>query len=454
MFQRFFDEGLAQASFLIGCDRSRQAVVIDPRRDTAIYSAAAAQHGASIVAAIETHVHADFVSGARELAQTGARVITGPDSGVAFPHEEVRDGEQLQLGDLRLTFVHTPGHTLEHITVMAELPGAVPRLFTGDLLFVGGVGRPDLAGEALTRRLANDLFESLQRVLRNEEHVEVHPGHGAGSLCGAGIGKDPWTTIGRERQQNPLLEHEDKGAFVAAVLADIPPTPPYFARSKRINADGPPLLATVRAAGNLPSMAPAAVAALLADGAVLIDLRNAEEFGAGHPAGAINIGFGPKIGYWGGWVVPADVPIVLLADDAAQPPEARTQLLRVGLDNVEGVLAGGFEAWSRAGLPIESVAQVSAAELREAVAAGRTLQLIDVRSRDEYAAGHLDGAINLPVGEIATRAWELQRDATTAVMCEGGYRSTLAASLLQREGFSRLANVTGGMAAFREAVVR
>jgi hydroxyacylglutathione hydrolase len=454
MFQRFFDEGLAQASFLIGCDRTGQAVVIDPRRDAAIYSAAAAQHGATVVAAIETHVHADFVSGARELAETGARVITGPDSRVAFPHEEARDGQRLRFGDLTLTFMHTPGHTLEHICLLAELPGGAPRLFTGDLLFVGGVGRPDLAGEALTRRLAEDMFDSLQRIMRGDERIEIHPGHGAGSLCGAGIGKEPSTTIARERLQNPMLQHHSKTFFVAAVLADLPPTPPYFARMKKLNAAGPALLSSVRGAGNLPAIAPAAVAALMADGAVLIDLRGAEAFGAAHPAGAVNIKFGSKVGYWAGWVVPPDVPIVLLADEAPQTAEAAVQLLRVGLDNVEGVLAGGFEGWSRAGLPTAAIDQLSAAELRDAVDRDEEMQLIDVRSPPEFASGHVNGAVNLPVGDLVRRAGELQRDAPTAVMCEGGYRSSLAASLLQQEGFSRLANVTGGMGAFREAVKR
>ena len=454
MFQRFFDEGLAQASFLIGCDRTRQAVVIDPRRDAAIYTAAAAQHGASIRGAIETHVHADFVSGARELAETGARVFAGPGSGLAYRHHEVRDNEQLAVGDVTLTFLHLPGHTPEHIAILAEAAGQPTRLFTGDLLFVGAVGRPDLLGHEQTAQLARDLFASLQRVMQLDDDVEVHPGHGAGSLCGAGIGKDPSSTVGRERRQNALLHHTDRDTFVEAVLGDIPPTPPYFARMKRINADGPPLLATIRGAGRLPSMAPAAVAALIADGAMLIDLRAAAEFGAGHPEGALNIGFGPKIGYWAGWVVPPDVPIVLMGADGAQTTEAAVQLLRIGLDNVEGTLAGGLDAWARAGLPVSAIEQVSAAELRDAVERRQPLQLIDVRSPKEYAAGHVDGAINVPVGEITGRAGELQQDALTVVMCEGGYRSGLAASLLQREGFSQLANVTGGMAAFREAVVR
>jgi len=237
-------------------------------------------------------------------------------------------------------------------------------------------------------------------------------------------------------------------------LGDLPPTPPYFARMKRINADGPALLSSLRNPAKLPAIAPAAVAALLADGAVLIDFRTSEDFGAGHPSGALNIGFGSKIGYWAGWVVPPDVPIVLLSEDPSQLAEAATQLFRVGLDRVEGALAGGFEAWSRAGLPIESIEQIAAAELRDAVKAGEPMQLLDVRSPKEYADGHVDGAINIPVGELASRAGELRRDAPTAVMCEGGYRSALAASLLQQEGFARLANVTGGMAAFREVVTR
>ena len=274
MFQRFFDEGLAQASFLVGCDRTKQAVVIDPRRDASVHAAAARQLGATIVAAIETHVHADFVSGARELAETGARVYAGPGADLEYDHHAVRDGETLAVGDLTLTFLHTPGHTPEHICILAEAPGQPARLFTGDLLFVGGVGRPDLLGEAQTRRLAHDLFDSLQRIMALDEQIEVHPGHGAGSLCGAGIGKEPSSTIARERRQNAMLQYHDRDAFVAAVLADLPDTPPYFARMKRMNKAGPPLLGD-KEARRLPSIRPAAAAALAADGALILDLRTA-----------------------------------------------------------------------------------------------------------------------------------------------------------------------------------
>jgi hydroxyacylglutathione hydrolase len=242
MFQRFYDEGLAQASFLIGCDRTGQAAVVDPRRDVAIYAAAARQAGATLVAAIETHVHADFVSGARELAETGVRVLTGPGADLEYTHHQVRDGERLAVGEVTLTFLHTPGHTPEHVCVLAEAAGQPARLFTGDLLFVGGVGRPDLLGEAQTRQLAHQLFDSLSRVMAMDGAIEVHPGHGAGSLCGAGIGKEPSSTIARERAQNAMLQYDDRDAFVRAVLADIPGTPPYFARMKRVNKAGAPLV--------------------------------------------------------------------------------------------------------------------------------------------------------------------------------------------------------------------
>jgi hydroxyacylglutathione hydrolase len=208
MFQRFFEEGLAQSSFLIGCGRTRRAVVIDPRRDAAIYVDAARQHGLTITHVIETHIHADFVSGARELAAVGARVVAGPTSGLGFEHEDAADGERLSVGDLTLTMLHTPGHTPEHVSVLVESSNQPGRLFTGDLLFVGSVGRPDLLGDAQSRRLAEQLFTSLQRVMELDDEIEIHPGHGAGSLCGLGIGKEPSSTIGRERAHNPMLQFD------------------------------------------------------------------------------------------------------------------------------------------------------------------------------------------------------------------------------------------------------
>jgi hydroxyacylglutathione hydrolase len=448
MFQRFFDEGLAQASYLVGCDRTGQAVVIDPRRDASVHAAAARQLGATIVAAIATHVHADFVSGGRALAQRGARLYTGPGAGLEYDHHEVRDGETLSVGDVTLTFLHTPGHTPEHVCILAAAPGQPSRLFTGDLLFVGGVGRPDLLGEAQTRQLAHDLFDSLQRIMALDDRIEVHPGHGAGSLCGAGIGKEPSSTIARERGQNAMLQHHGREDFIAAVLADIPDTPPYFARMKRVNKAGPP---TIDEARRLPSIRPAAAAALAADGALILDLRTGPAFAAGHPYGALHLAFGSKVGYWAGWVVPPDQPLLLLADEAGHAPEAAVQLLRVGLDRIEGTIAGGVADWIGAGLPVAELALMSAADLRAAMAdeAGAPVQIVDVRSPREWRGGHIDGSINIPVGEIPARARELDSDGLVATICEGGYRSSLAASLLAQEGVPRLVNVVGGMAAYR-----
>jgi hydroxyacylglutathione hydrolase len=447
IFERFFDEGLAQASFFVGCDRTKQAVVIDPRRDVSVYLAAARQRGATIVAAIETHVHADFVSGASELARTGARVYAGPGADLAFGHHEVRDGELLAIGDVTLGFLHTPGHTFEHIAILVEAPGQPARLFTGDLLFVGSVGRPDLVGETETRQLASDLFDSLGRIMALGDAVEVHPGHGAGSLCGAGIGTDPSSTIGRERAQNAMLQHSDRASFVSAVLADIPPTPPYFARMKRINKEGPPQVDPAR---KLPALRPAAAAALAADGALIIDLRTAAAFADGYPDGAINIGHGTKVGYWAGWVVPADAPLILLADEPAHAQDASLQLHRVGLDRIEGMIAGGFEAWVGAGLSTARIGKISVAELRKRIESGTDLTLVDVRTPREWQSGHVDGAINIPVGEIPARVAELPRESKVATICEGGYRSSLAASLFAQEGFPDVTNVAGGMTAFRD----
>lgn len=448
MFQRFFDEGLAQASFLVACDRTRQAIVVDPRRDAAIYAAAARQHGLTITAAVETHVHADFVSGSRELATTGARVIAGPGSQLQFENHEVHDGEQLRVGDVTVTFLHTPGHTPEHITVKIEEPGAAVRLCTGDLLFVGGVGRPDLLGEAQTRQLAHSLFDSLQRLLAMDDGVEVHPGHGAGSLCGAGIGKDPCSTIGRERRSNPMLQYRDRAAFVDAVLSDLPETPAYFARMKRVNSQGPAVLGLIETTPNLPQIAPAAAAALAADGALVLDLRSSVDFSSAHADGALNFPHGSKVGYWAGFVLTPDTPLLLMADEPAQAQDAYVQLLRVGLDDVAGAIAGGFGAWSRAGLPTAALSQMSAAELRAALDARQPWHVVDVRTPREWSAGHVEGSVNIPLGNLQSRLNDVP-EGPVAVICEGGYRSALASSLLAHEGVRELVNVPDGMTGYR-----
>jgi hydroxyacylglutathione hydrolase len=452
MFQRYFDEGLAQSSFLIGCERTRDAIVIDPRRDAGIYVEAAGRHGLRLVHSIETHIHADFVSGSRELAALGAKTIAGPGSGLRFDFHEARDGEVITVGDVACRFLHTPGHTPEHISILVEQPGAPARIFTGDTLFVGAVGRPDLLGEDLTRRLAGELYDSLfNTLLALDDAIEVHPGHGAGSLCGAGIGNEPHSTIGQERRFNPMLRHASRDAFVAAVLADLPETPPYFPRMKRVNHDGPPVLGLTRGYPPIRELAPAEAAAAASDGAWTIDLRSPREFGEGHPRGAVHIACGSKVGYWAGWVLPGDARIVLLASADSHIRQAQPQLLRVGLDRIEGFVAGGFEAWTRAGLPVDSIPQMDVGELQSRLQRRDRFMLLDVRTKKEFAAGHVEGALNIPVGEL-DRLGALSAGACVATMCEGGFRSSLAASLLQRIGFREIVNVTGGMSAYRNLV--
>lgn len=450
MFQRHFDEGLAQASFFIGCPRTRQAVVIDPRRDVDVYVEAARAAGYQIAYAIETHVHADFACGSNELAAIGAKTICGPGAGLKYPNHEVAHGETLQAGDLALEFLHTPGHTPEHISILVRQPGAPVRLFTGDTLFVGAVGRPDLLGETQTRQLAAQLYDSLfRKILTLDADVEVHPGHGSGSLCGAGIGSDPFTTIGQERRFNPMLQHETEEAFVAAVLSDLPDTPPYFPRMKKLNAAGAPVLGLANGYAGPAAVTATDAAEAMAGGAVLIDLRKAEVFAAGHPSGALNLGYGPKIGYWGGYVLPTDARVFLLGGSEREITDAARQLLRIGLSHIDGFVDGGFDAWSAAGLPAGTITLTNVEALEGSLQGPAAPLVIDVRTPKEWKKDHIAGAMHIPLGDLEARAGEIPRDRTAATMCEAGYRSSLAASILARAGVERLINVTGGMSAWR-----
>jgi hydroxyacylglutathione hydrolase len=446
MFQRFSDEGLAQNSYLIACDRMRKAAVIDPRRDIDVFVQVAERHGLEIVHAIETHTHADFVSGARALEALGAAVVAGPGADLEFPFHEVHHGETIALGDVALEILHTPGHTPEHISIVVREPRQPVRVLTGDTLFVGAVGRPDLLGADQAGPLAEALFDALfQTLLALDDDVEVHAGHGAGSLCGAGIGHAPHSTIGQERNFNPLLQKRDRATFVSAVLADLPDTPPYFPRMKRLNRVGPPLLE----AGPIPALSAPAAAELVNRGALLVDLRTAEAFGIGHPRGALNIAFGPRVGYWAGWVVAAGAPIVLLGGNADQLPEAVRQLQSVGVDDIAGYVDQGYTAWRDAALPSSSVQVITARELRDRMVRREQPTIVDVRTPGEWRAGHVDEAINIPVSELAERAAEVRNGSVVATICESGFRSSLAASILLRAGGIDVVNVTDGTTAYR-----
>jgi hydroxyacylglutathione hydrolase len=456
-FQRFEVPGLAHYSYLIGDDG--RAAVIDPRRDVDIYVEYAAANDLRISHVLETHIHADYASGARELAEAaGAELLLSghdriQDFQYRFPHHAVRDGEELRLGDARIKALHTPGHTPEHLSFLLydAQSGAEPvALFSGDFVFVGSLGRPDLLGEAAKKKLAESLYESLQtKIAGLPDGVKIYPGHGAGSMCGSGMASDrAQSTLGYERKFNPFFLEADKAAFVARILKNVPPFPDYYRRMKRVNSEGPKILR------GLPGNAPLALGefrSLLGgggDGAVVIDLRRPEAFGAGHIPGAFSIGVGSGLSTWAAWVVQYDRPILLAGDDSTSCEDAIRSLIRVGLDDVRGYLAGGMSTWSGAGLEQAQIPQLSVVEMHERSRKGA--YLLDVRADGEWQAGHVESATHIMGGDLPKRIAELPRDSAIHVVCGTGYRSSVASSVLARAGFRNLFNVTGGMTAWNE----
>jgi hydroxyacylglutathione hydrolase len=452
VFETVRTDGLAHLSYLIGDPSSGQAAVIDPRRDVDIYLELAHQHQLTITHAVETHVHADFVSGSRELAtRTGtAKVYVSIEGGAkyGFAHEPLRNGSRLALGAVTLTAMHTPGHTPEHMAYLAADKGKPWGFFSGDFLFADSVGRPDLLGAAQTPGLAQALFRSLQTALPPlPDALPLYPTHGAGSPCGANI-CDRQSTIGHERRHNPALQFTDKSAFIDWVLRTATPMPRYYPRMKRINAEGPAILNGLPAAEWLE---PAAFRRRLAIGDVqLIDNRTMLGFGGGHLAGASNLGPRPELSLWAGWMFDPAKPIALVLPRDGDLPEVLRQFLRVGFTRFVGCLKGGMNAWVTAGLPVQGLAQLPVQELNQLLPA-RDFQLLDVRTPHEWDQGHLPGARYLFLGELPEKLSDLNAEKPVVVYCASGYRSSLAASLLQANGFRKVQNVAGGYAAWTAA---
>ncbi len=463
ILERFEDKGLSHYSYAVGCPGAGEVAIVDPRRDIDVYLDYAAREGLRIAYVLETHIHADFASGAKALAErTGAALwLSAYDANelyeTSFPHTEMRDGDSVTMGAIRVQALHTPGHTPEHLSFLVydgNRSTTVPMvMLSGDFLFVGSLGRPDLLGDEAKRGLANQLYDSVIKKLAGlPDGLEVHPAHGAGSMCGAGMSGRPMSTLGFERIANPYLDPSlTREAFVARILGNVPPFPPYYRRMKVLNAAGPASLHTLPGA---KALGPDEVALRLAEGAVLVDLAEQAEFGAGHVPGAIGIGAGESVSIWASWVVPYDRPIILCASDAAILDAAQRAFVRVGLDEIVGHLAGGTTAWAAAGHPLQSLPQWSPAALADRLEKGNGLLVIDVRNDDEFLAGHVPGARHLMGGQLPERLGELPRDAEIVVTCRSGHRSTVAASLLQRAGFGHVGNLAGGLNAWREAGMR
>jgi glyoxylase-like metal-dependent hydrolase (beta-lactamase superfamily II)/rhodanese-related sulfurtransferase len=452
-FKQFYLGCLAHASYLIGSDG--EAVVVDPQRDVDEYLAEASAHGLQIKYVIETHLHADFVSGHQELAaRTGAQIIFGEKAGVTFAHRAVRDGEELTIGEAVLRFLETPGHTPEGICVLVTDTEAnePQKLLTGDTLFIGDVGRPDLAGGKgyTPQMMAEMMYESLHgKLLKLPDEVEVYPAHGAGSMCGRNMSKETSSTIGEQRKFNYALRPMSKEEFVTMMTADLPEAPIYFPKDAEINRSGARGLSELQPPKPLT---PQEVLQLRDEGDVLLDVRSAADFGAGHVPGSINIGLGGQFAMWAGSLVPLNAAIVLVADTSAQIDESVVRLARVGIENVKGYLEGGVQRWRDEGFPVDTIQQVSVAELKEQIDKD-DLQIVDVRRPAEYVNGHVPQAFNAPLANLdnSLGPLPLQKDKLTAVICAGGYRSSAAASLLQKQGFSNLLNVSGGTGAWINA---
>lgn len=445
-FRQFYLGCLAQASYLIG--DGGEAAVVDPRRDVDEYIAEARAQGLTIRWILETHLHADFVSGHRELAErSGGTIVFGERARATFPHRPVRDGEEIRLGSLVLRFLATPGHTPESISILVL--DQEPRLvLTGDTLFIGDVGRPDLAASpqgVTAADMAAQLYDSLHgKLLALPDSVAVYPAHGAGSLCGRNISSETSSTIGVQRRTNYALRPMPKEDFVRMMTADLPEAPAYFPRDVEINRAG----ATPLPARAPVALSPTEVERLAHAGAILVDVRPAAAFGAGHLAGAVNVGLGGQFAAWSGALLPPDRPLVLVTEDESGAAEAVTRLSRVGLENVAGYLDGGVAAWDAAGRPLGRMGQIDVAELKARLGEDPALRVYDVRRPREYAAGHVPGAVSVPLDQLAREIDGRSPSGPVAIVCASGYRSSIAGSLLLgRKGVEPI-NVVGGTSAW------
>ena len=465
--KRFYDTKLAQTSYLIGCGRMGTAIVIDPNRDVEQYVRMAESEGVRITHVTETHIHADFVSGSRELAErTGATLYLSDEGDANWKYAYaadagavlIKDGDHIKVGNITLDVVRTPGHTPEHVsfvitdTAAADEPIAI---VTGDFVFVGDVGRPDLlekaAGvEGTMKQAAHTLFQSLERFKQYPDWMQIWPGHGAGSACGKGLSAVPHSTVGYERRFNWAFGVHAEADFIENVLAGQPEPPKYFAEMKRINKEGPRVLHGFRRPERLPLTR---LHEILASGATVVDTRAAASFAEGHVPGTINIALNKSFNTWAGWLIPFDRDFYLIIDDhcAHCVDEAVRDLAMIGLDRVAGYFGSAVvEEWGAGGRALATVPQISAEELAERVEAG-DVAVLDVRGQAEWEAGHLPGVPNIPVGHLTDRLDEVPRDRPLVVHCQSGARSAIAASVLQARGFKNVVNLTGGFANWQNA---
>ena len=454
VFKTIQTEGIAELSYLIGDDDEGVAAVFDPRPDCDVYVDMARKAGLAITHIFETHIHADLVSGSRELCARveSAKIFASNEGGAeyGFEHEEVNDGDRFTFGELLVIARHTPGHTPEHMSYLladADHPDDAWGILTGDSLFVSSAGRPDLLGEKHTKQLAEQQFRTLRDFyLKMPDHVMIYPNHGAGSPCGADIGDRLTSTIGYERRFNTFLQFDEVQKFTEYALATAPPVPKYYPVMKKMNAQGPQVLGNLPRVPGLPPKA--FKKAIEKRSGVLVDVRTMLAFGGGHIPGALNIGGSPILSIWAGWMLDPDEPILLVLESENDLEEIVRLFIRTGYTKFAGYLVGGMKAWDAAGFPLAEVGQMSVHELNKRA---RDLQIVDVRSPREWKNGHVPGVRHIFLPELRKRIGELDRSRPTAVYCGSGYRASIATSIMKPAGFEKLWNVPGSWEAWKKA---
>jgi len=443
----FVDPGLGNSAYLIGSHDTKKGILIDPLRDVDRYLAAASERGLTVTHVLDTHLHADFVSGCREIAhQTAAEIGASADAKVGFEHKPLTEDSVIDMGGFQIRVMTTPGHSPEHISFLVvnaedKTPSA---LFSGGALIVGGAARTDLLGHEHTQSLAHDLYHTIHdKLLKLPDEVDVFPTHGAGSFCVAPVSSERTTTIGNERKTNALALAKNEEEFIKRSLTGLPFYPTYYKYMREINQRGARIL------GGVPVLKPlsaAEVKSLMDEGVVVLDVRHQKKFGAGHIPNSYGIRVEAPLTTWVGWVIPFGSRLVLLGESAEQRSEATRQLIRIGYDNLVGYLEGGIEAWARE-YPVETVQTMNVHKLRERL---DEVILVDVRQTSEWNAGHIPGAIHFEGGRIPWEEFPFPRDKPVAIQCGSGNRSMIAISVLQRRGYRNLIQVDGGITQWKK----
>jgi hydroxyacylglutathione hydrolase len=451
--EQIYTEGLAQMSYIVGDDSAGVVAVIDPRRDVEVYVERAREKGLRITAIVETHIHADFVSGAGELsARTGAEIYGGKSDDYQFELVQMVEGDEIELGAARLHALHTPGHTPEHISLLLfdkRQGDEAFAVFSGDTLFNLEAGRPDLLGDEMKLKLAGQLYHSLfDKIAPLGDRFEIYPGHGSGSGCGAKIGDRLQTTVGNEKLFSNALKKRTEEEFVEWILKGMPEPPRYYPRLKKVNARG------AKVFGSLPLPAPLSVAEFQAEmkkeNAIVVDARSILAFGGGHIKGAMSIALRSEFPMWAGWMLEADQNILLVVESERDVKAVAEHLFRTGYDNVVGYLHNGMTAWQNAALPLEKTGEWTVHKLAEKLD-DEDLQILDVRGEGEWQQGNIPHAEHIYVPHLEANLDRLDKDKTTIVYCGSGYRASIAASVLQRNDFKSVVNIPGSWTAWEKA---